>query len=259
MSTWNPLNRIVHTLKHALDAAKNSSVFEQRGRARTADDTPGTRGPQSSRSPNPSPQTRGHRKLSIRLGANNTSTVADAHQSGAPKNGKTQDLEDAVDQQRPDSTEQLHLPFTFNDLVSFADRADMTITANHDPYIHAIVDDLAVAITVSQDNTWLLVKSEFPVPPPGLHNMEHIDTDPSSEEIDRQLHLLIDATNEWNSATMYPTAYVDRTGHQWVIRLDTTFFIAGGLTLSQFQSHIDTARFYTRGAISQLPTLIPPV
>lgn len=238
MSTWNPLNRIVHTLKDALDAAKNSTIFEeQRTRLRrTVASRQASSGAEKTESTD----------LQTSQSTEVLSEVEGASESPSPSPS-------------PSTAEQLHSPFTFNDLVSFADRVDMAITANHDPYIHVIVDDLAMAITVSKDNTWLLVKSEFPVPPPGLHNLEHIDTHPSTEEIDRQLHLLIDATNEWNSATMYPTAYVDRTGHQWVIRLDTTFFIAGGLTFSQFQSHIDTARFYTRGAISQLPTLIPPV
>ncbi|MDO5719143.1 MAG: YbjN domain-containing protein [Actinomycetaceae bacterium] len=242
MNKWNPLNRIVNTVKNAWDTAQKSTVFKSRIRRFTTSQNRQSSGPQAGSSPRPparatQSETAGNR-------ANNNPAKGPGNSSGAAS---------LVRQ------EELQFPFTFDDLLKFAERADLTITAQHEPYIHAIVDDLALAISVSQDNTWLLVKSEFPVPPPGLHNLEHIDTDPSTEEIDRQLHVLIDATNEWNSATMYPTAYVDRTGHQWVIRLDTTFFIAGGLTLSQFQSHIDTARFYTRGAITQLPTLIPPV
>lgn len=156
------------------------------------------------------------------------------------------------------SPERIFSPFTFDDLIVLCELADITITARHDTFIHAIIDDLAVAITVSDDHVWMLFKAEFPVPPPGQVEISEAPHDPSVEEIDQQLHRLIDATNEWNSGTLYPTAYVDRKDDQWLIRLDTAFFIATGLTISQFKNCVEIARTYTQGAIRQLPDLIPP-
>ncbi|MDO5728885.1 MAG: YbjN domain-containing protein [Actinomycetaceae bacterium] len=178
--------------------------------------------------------------------------------SPPPQTGHTPSGQDTpVDRTAPTS-EQLFSPFTLNDLISLCELLEITITAEHETFIHAILDDLAVAITVSEDHTWLLFKAEFPVPPPGHSTVSEEPHEPSVEEIDRQLHLLIDATNEWNSGTLYPTAYVDRKDDQWLIRLDTAFFIAAGLTISQFENCVEIARNYTQGAIRQLPALIPP-
>lgn len=123
--------------------------------------------------------------------------------------------------------------------------------------LQTVIDDVVLRFQLPNEHHWLLVKAEFPVLQPGIDLVDAVAA-LDDEQTDKILHLLIDATNEWNSRWFMPTAYVDREADQWLIRLDCMFYIGTGLTPAQFKRRLLDAAAHMRKAMRELPSLVAP-
>lgn len=153
--------------------------------------------------------------------------------------------------------EQFFKPVLFSELTHLLAASGIEITEISEGVLQTIIDDVVLRMQLPNGHHWLLVKAEFPVFPPGvdLGNTKAVLDD---EQTDKILHLLIDATNEWNSRWFMPTAYVDRVSDQWLIRLDCMFYIGSGLTASQIKRMVLTAAEHMQKAMRELPSLVAP-
>ncbi|MDT3767526.1 YbjN domain-containing protein [Gleimia hominis] len=151
---------------------------------------------------------------------------------------------------------QLFYPLDMNRLGQLLELCQIQIVAQQETAFDVVVDDMALNVGVSSDHVWMLIKSSFPVPSPGASFGGQPDD--TLEDVEKALHLLTDATNEWNARCHYPNAYLARVGKQWVIRLDCAFYAEAGLTIEQFQLAFNTARSCIKQAMEELPELIPP-
>ncbi|EEH64006.1 hypothetical protein HMPREF0044_1025 [Gleimia coleocanis DSM 15436] len=153
--------------------------------------------------------------------------------------------------------EHLYQDLSASRLKDLAADAQIELSEISEGVFQTVYEDVVLRLSTDPERVWLLVKAEFPVTQPGV-NPEVPANALSDEENDKVLHLLIDATNEWNARWFLPTAYVDKVDAQWMIRLDCTFFVAEGATPSQFKTLLHNAAQGVRTAIRELPKLIPP-
>ncbi|MDO5060611.1 MAG: YbjN domain-containing protein [Actinomycetaceae bacterium] len=153
--------------------------------------------------------------------------------------------------------EQLFKPVLFSELTELLAVAGLEVTEVSEGVLQTIVADVVLRMQLPNEHHWLLVKAEFPVLPPGV-DLGGAESALDDEQTDKILHLLIDATNEWNSRWFMPTAYVDREADQWLIRLDCMFFIGSGLTASQLKRMVLNAAEYMQKAMRELPSLVAP-
>lgn len=142
-------------------------------------------------------------------------------------------------------------------LVRLAAAAGFELKQVSEDSFRTVLDDVVLRLSLHEQNTWLVVRAEFPVMQPQV--AAGVPANQLSEdENDKVLHLLIDATNEWNANWFLPTACVDKVGSQWMIRLDATFFISEGVSVTQFKIILERAAARVRTAIKEIPGLVPP-
>lgn len=153
--------------------------------------------------------------------------------------------------------EDLIKPLTIDDVRELCMAEPSAVLDANDNYVALGVNDMRYQVSLSEHNVWLLVKTNLVIP---AEQTPFTDTNPSDpEEMDAQLHLMIEATNRWNNTHYQPTAYVSRNSNTWVIQLDTAYFVGEGMTPSQFYSSLARALKYAESAASAIPSFIPPV
>lgn len=157
-----------------------------------------------------------------------------------------------------DDLEQLIDPLTIDVIGDLCAESPFPVISSSLRETTVYVNDMELEISLSEGSKWLLIRTFFPITQE--NSPFAVTGEPLTEEqVDTQLHLLIDATNAWNQDWYQPTAYVDRQKDAWFIRLDSAYFAGAGLTADQFLSILIRTASFTDQARDEIPSLIPPV
>ncbi|MDO5033915.1 MAG: hypothetical protein Q4E01_00790 [Actinomycetaceae bacterium] len=154
------------------------------------------------------------------------------------------------------SVEEVYKPITIQKIEELCKADPESILEVNDKFVVVEAFGLKQIVRMSDKEGWIIVQCVYALSGDELPFENTDTTDP--EELNSQLHLLIEATNTWNRDRHQPTAYINREDDTWTLHLDSAYYAGSGLSASQFYSALHRAFGTARQAVEEIPTFIPP-